>query len=348
MDDREQSEIEARLRGQIEGYHESALLFTAVTSGLPDLLSQGPLPVETLAEELGLEPTPLNRFLRGLVTMRLCEEGEDGRFGLTAVGKSLRHGGKSSLREKAFVVVGQYWLPWMSLMYCLKTGKPSFPFAFKKTVEDWRGRNAEEGKFFFRYLAKEEEANSGPFVEAIKAQGALEAGVVLTSLGGGYGAWLLSALRTDASLRAVVFDAQAILDEAVGLFEDAGLSDRVALAAGDILEAIPVKADVYVLKGVLQSHDDAGTKAILENCREAMMPGAKLLIAERLLPEETYRGHEPGDAAAIMLDLHMMVVTGGKARTKTEMEALITTAGLAVTDVFHSADGLTLIEARLP
>ena len=38
MDETEQREIEQRLKDKIASYHEAALLFTAVTAGLPELL----------------------------------------------------------------------------------------------------------------------------------------------------------------------------------------------------------------------------------------------------------------------------------------------------------------------
>ena len=54
-----------------------------------------------------------------------------------------------------------------------------------------------------------------------------------------------------------------------------------------------------------------------------MAEGAKLAIVERLLPE-----HASDDPAAIMLDLHMMAITGGRARSRAEFEALLSQAGL--------------------
>ena len=340
MDEREQREIEAHLKEKIAAYHEAALLFTAVTSGLPDLLKAEPRTPEALAWESGLQAGPLRRFLRGLATMRLCEEREDGRFALTPAGEALTHGHPSNLGEKAFVAVGQYWMPWMSLSYTLRTGKPSFPFALNKNVADWRGRNADEGRFFFRYLAKEELANPGAVTDAI---GDLGEGAAIASLGGGYGAWLADVLNRHPTAQGIVFDAPPVLDDAKRLFEALDLTDRISLVAGDVLEDVPERADVYVLKGVLQQHDDSAARTVLENCRAAMGPKARLLILERLMSETAL-----DDPAAIMLDLHMMAITGGKARTKAEMEALIAAAGLSLAAVVPTADGTSLIEARRP
>ncbi|MHA1133969.1 MAG: methyltransferase [Alphaproteobacteria bacterium] len=264
MDDAERLEIEEHLKRQIEAYHEAAILFTAVSARIPDLLNLGGRTPEMLASELDMQPKPLRRFLRGLVTMRLCEELEDGRFVLTPAGEALVPDSDSSLREKALVVLGQYWQPWLDLQHCLKTGEPSFPKAFGMPVAAWRAANVEDSAAFQNYLAKEE--------------------------------------------------------------------------AGD---ALPGGADVHLLKGVLQQHDDAEARTILQNCRKTMKLGKRLIVCERLMPENA-----TDDPAAIMLDLHMMAITGGKARTKSEMETLIAEAGLTVVESKKTDDGLTVIDTR--
>ena len=340
MDYSEQLEIEERLRKQIEAYHEAALLFTAVTARIPDLLNLGGRTPEMLASEIEMQPAPLRRVLRGLVAMRLCEELEDGRFLLTPAGKSLAIGSSSSLRQKAQVVVGQYWMPWLSLMHCLETGEPSFPFVFGSTVADWRSGDKEEGDPFYRYLAKEEMAvaNADDLMQSFDE---FEANTI-ASIGSGYGGFLVPFLYAFPELRAIVFDAPAVVEGAGAMFQAHGLQHRVTLAAGNMLRTIPVEADIYVLKGVLQQHDDTQARTILENCRETLKPGAKLIVYERLMPERAI-----DDPAAIMLDLHMMTITGGKARTRPEMEALLASAGLSVAEVSLTYGGLSFLQCTL-
>jgi hypothetical protein len=344
MDETEQREIEDRLKERIAAYHEAALLFTAVTAGLPDLLKAEPRDPETLATDLGLAPGPMRRFLRGLVAMRLCEERNDGRFALTPAADCLTYGNPSNLSEKAFVVVGQYWMPWMSMMYSLRTGEPSLPFALNKTAADWRGAKSEEGRFLFRYVAKDEMSNPEGVREAL---GDIPEGSVIASLGGGYGAWLADVLERDLSLKGVVVDAPPILDDAMRLFDVLEFADRIEFLPGDVREEVPAGADIYVLKSMLQQHGDKDAAAILENCRKAMSsgerPGARLVIYERLMPEDASE-----DPEAIMLDLHMMAITGGQARKLAEMEALIGGAGLRLAGHRKTGNGMTALDVRTP
>jgi hypothetical protein len=46
-----------------------------------------------------------------------------------------------------------------------------------------------------------------------------------------------------------------------------------------------------------------------------------------------------------MLDLHMMAITGGRARTLAELKALFSDAGLTPAQAKPTSSGLTLIEA---
>jgi hypothetical protein len=108
-----------------------------------------------------------------------------------------------------------------------------------------------------------------------------------------------------------------------------------------MLAGIPIEADLYLLKGVLQQWDDADALAILRNCRAAMTDAARLAIIERLMPECA-----TDDPAAVMLDLHMMTITGGRVRSLVEFEGLLSLAKLALSKFTPTRSGLTIIEAR--
>ena len=46
-----------------------------------------------------------------------------------------------------------------------------------------------------------------------------------------------------------------------------------------------------------------------------------------------------------MLDLHMMVITGGQARTLQEFEQLLAEASLVLSKIYATSSGLSVIEA---
>jgi len=332
---------EERLRLKIEAYHEAALVYTAVKLGLPDAMAAKPVTVEHLAPALGLSAPHLTRFLRGLCTIGLCEERPGGSFVLTPFGQSLTS--SSRLAAKIQIVVEQYWMPWAGLFWTLETGKPAFEDAFGMSVAEWRGENVEQGKLFQSYLMSETFDQAGSIIEVLESAATATR---VAEVGGSCGALLAALLIAHRHLTGILFERPhniALAKPFLKVFDQFALTDRVTLVAGDVLTEIPVRADLYLLKGVLQQWGDAETRTILENCRRAMPPSAKLVIIERVLPERA-----SDDPAAVMLDLHMMAITGGQARSLRQFEALLSEAGLAVSKVTPTSSGLTIIEAIFP
>jgi hypothetical protein len=162
----------------------------------------------------------------------------------------------------------------------------------------------------------------------------------VADIGGGHGGLLAAILQAHPDMRGILFDLPETIIGAKKFLKSHGVLDRVTLTGGDFLAEIPVEADLYVLKSVLQHWDDVAARAILDSCRDAMPARARLAIIERLLPEQAQ-----DDPSAVMNDLHMMVITGGRARTLPEIKALLGEAGLALSKVTSTSSGPSVIEA---
>jgi SAM-dependent methyltransferase len=331
-----EQDAEERLRAQIEAYHAAALAYAAVKLGLPEKMVERPWSAEDLALALKVSAPHLARLLRGLVTQGICEALPDGTFALGPLGRSLRAGSPSRLGDKIAIVVEQYWLPWADLLHTVRSGEPGFEHVFGTDVWAWRNENFKGGDTFAAYLAGETFAAAGPIVAALDLSGVR----TVADIGGGHGGLLAAILTARPEMHGVLFDLPETIIGAKKFLKSRGVEKRVTLVGGDFLAEIPVEADLNLLKSVLQHWDDAAARAILESCREAMPPQAKLVVIERLLPE---RGAD--DPAAAMLDLHMMVITGGKVRTENEVRRLLAEAGLALSRATPTSTGLTMIEA---
>ncbi len=84
---------------------------------------------------------------------------------------------------------------------------------------------------------------------------------------------------------------------------------------------MPAGADVYVLAQVLHDWSDEDCVRILEACRRAAGATARLLVVEQILPE----GPEPN--VAKLTDLNMLVLLGGRERTRRAFEELLDAGG---------------------
>jgi hypothetical protein len=328
--------IEDRWRRQIEAYHEAALLYAAVKLGLPERMEARAWTAEALARALVLSAPHLLRFLRGLAAIGVCEEQPDGIFTLSPAGHALKMGSPSRLAEKVTIVVEQYWQPWANLLHSLQTGGPAFEAVFGTDVRDWRRAHAQQGALFDSYLAKETLAHAAPIVDALDVSGV----TTIAEIGGGYGGLLAALLHAHPQTRGILFDQPHRVEAARSFLQVQDAPERIRLVAGDMLTAIQVEADLYLLNGVLRQFGDEDCAAILRNLRGAMPEGSRLVMIERTLPDRA-----ADDPAAVMLDLQMMAISGGRVRTRHELEELLTRAGFAVSSVTPRS-GLTIIDAK--
>jgi len=98
----------------------------------------------------------------------------------------------------------------------------------------------------------------------------------------------------------------------------AGVADRCRIVGGDFFDHVPRGADIHILKSVIHDWDDKQSATILKNCRVALDEGGRLLLVERALPERA-----KADPFAVMLDVNMRQVTGGRERSEEEYRALL-------------------------
>jgi hypothetical protein len=122
---------------------------------------------------------------------------------------------------------------------------------------------------------------------------------------------------------------------------EAGLTGRAEVRTGDIGEAVPEGADVYLLKHVVHCLGDAEAIALLDRCCRALAPGGAILVVEGFrLPAGSL------DQTSL-LDLEMLVLCGpGRERSKPEMRQLLQAAGLRLVRAPLIEGGARLIEAR--
>jgi hypothetical protein len=164
----------------------------------------------------------------------------------------------------------------------------------------------------------------------------------VADVGGGEGALLLGILRENPRLRGVVFDLPRLADGARRHIAAAGLADRCEFAGGDFFAAVPGGADAYMLKHVIHDWDDTHAVRILQTCRAAMRPDAKLLIIEGVYPPRI--DCSPASEGAARNDCNMMVVTGGRQRSEAEFRDLYAAAGLRLTRIVPTLAGSSVIE----
>jgi len=313
------------------GFAISQALRAVIELGVPDLLADGERPMDELAAATGAHPEALYRVMRLLASEGVFREVEPHRFALTDIGATLRSGAAGP-GDLVRMLNSEAYLAFAELLHSVRTGKPAFDKVFGSPRFDWLSRHPERAALFQRAMVAISQGSNetvagaydfGPFTRVV-------------DVGGGHGQLLSAILARNPHLTGVLFDLPSGTEAARQ--EIGGNLPRTEIVAGDFFESVPA-GDVYMIKKVIHDWDDERAALILRNCRKAMPPNGKVLVAETLVPP----GDEPGEIKTV--DVIMLAVTGGLERTEAQYADLFAAAGLQLERVIETSAPISILEA---
>jgi hypothetical protein len=312
------------------GYIVTKALAVAAQLGVPDRLASGPRSSDELAEEADVNARALYRVLRCLGAAGVLTEPELGTFALTDVGACLRTDVPGSMHAWAIMNSEGMFGAFTEVLHSVRTEEPAFERVFGAPLFDFLGDNPDQGAVFGRAMG---DFNRAATLAAAHAYDWSDLRRIV-DVGGGTGTLLASVLERCSEARGVLFDLPEVASSAT-----LELDGRCEVVAGDFFESVPSGGDAYVLSWILHDWDDSRAVRILRNCREASAPGSRLVVVETILP--------PGDEPHFgkVLDVAMLVLTGGRERTETEYGELFAAAGYRLTRVLPTPSPMSVIEA---
>ncbi|MER6124233.1 methyltransferase [Streptomyces sp. NPDC001795] len=314
-----------RLRELVFGAACAAALRAAARLGVADALGDRPMSVEDLASAVKTEPQPLRRLLRALSCYDVFTEQEDGTFAHTEMSRLLRDDDPDSLRHISLWCTEPWtWDAWPRLDEAVRTGR--------NVIQDLYGKE------FFTYLHEDAPESADVFNRAMTTSSEQSARDVakfldlsgrssVADIGGGQGHVVASLLEKYPSMRGTLLDLPGVVDNADPRLRDSGaLADRMTIVPGDCRVAIPVRADVYIIKNILEWDDDS-TARTLHNVIDAGGPGARVVVIENLVDDT------PSMRFSTAMDLLLLLNVGGAKHTTASMVNRLAGAGLVIDEI---------------
>lgn len=323
------------LRRMFTGYWVSQSIYAIAKLGVADLLSGGPQSIEQLAQSLRADESALYRMLRTLSSYGLFTEDEPRLFGLTSLGSLLRTDVPGSMRAMAIWNGELPYKAWGAVMHTLETGQPALKHALGMKLFEYLAQDLESRQVFDEAMAGLSMQVSRAVVQAYDFSGIKK----IVDVGGGQGTLVASILEAHDELKAILFDLPAAVENARKQTGLAGRASRCEIVAGNFFEQVPPGADCYLLASVIHDWDDEHSLRILKQCRRAMDQSGKLLLVECVVADSS------DQPFAGLLDLQMLVVTGGRERTEKQFEELLAAAQFRLTRVMQTEVPECIIEA---
>ncbi|MER8188114.1 methyltransferase [Kitasatospora sp. NPDC094015] len=330
-----------RLRELVFGAACAAAVRAAASLGIADALGEQAMTVDQLATAVQVEPRPLRRLLRALSCYGVFTETDDDRYAHTDMSRQLREDAPNSLRHIALWCTEPWtWQAWPRLDEAVRTGRNIFPDLYGKEFFDYLHTDGADSAKVFNQAMTSSSRQSAADLTAYLAD--LDGVSSVVDIGGGQGHVLASLLEKHPHLHGTLLDLPQVVENADPRLRPGGaLADRTRLVPGDCRVEIPVRADLYIIKNILE-WDDESTRRTLRNVLAAARPGARLVVVENLVDDS------PSMRFTTAMDLMLLLNVGGAKHSRESMLALMTEAGLLVSDVRPVNPYLHAFESTVP
>lgn len=254
------------------GFMGSKALFAALHFGLFTHLADGPLSAEEAGAAAGLDPERARTLLTALAALGLVGV-EDGRFANSPAAEAfLVRGAKYDFGDYLRLQVDRQMYRLMDQIEDALAGR----LAAEATgsYADWFA-DPEQARL---YSESQHAGSLGPARSLARAVD-LSAARSLLDVGGGTGAMAITLCKAYPDLSATVVDFPNVAELGRGYVADAGLSDRIAFAPGNALEADwPGGQDAILMSYLLSGVPGTAHDALLARARAHLAPGGRLLI----------------------------------------------------------------------
>lgn len=311
-------------------------LWAAARLRIADAIGEESEPIEAIADRTGTHADSLRRLLMALSASGVFRVGQDGRIGHTPISRLLRSDHPSSQRAFVESVLGhEHYQAWAMIDDAVRTGRTAFDSCFGMPVFDYFREHAEAARLFGEAMT----GTTRMVEDAVLAAhdfGHFDIGV---DIGGSEGSLLRRILVRTPDARGIVFDLPRVTDAARLAWQETAEAPRLSAVGGDFFKSVPA-GDLYLLKFILHDWDDELATLILRNIRSAIRADGRVAIVEMVLPDGV--APHPG----WLMDINMLVMTGGRERSAAQYETLLHGAGFRTEQVIPTASPMSIIIAR--
>ena len=309
-------------------------LFTDGIGNLFTPLKTGPMHPKQIADAIGVDATKLKPLLYALVAAELLTI-EGGRFANTDEANHFLVRSSPSYMGGVHPLYADLWEAALQTAESIRTGQP-------QAKHDYTQMSREALEAFYQGL------HPGALTTGhtlVKEYG-LSSCQRLLDVGGGSGGVAIGAVKACPHIQATVVDVSNVTPITQHFVTEAGVSDRVKVITGNVVEApLDRSFDAVIMKSFIQVLSPSDARRALKNINATMTPGGVVYILgigildnSRISP----RG------AAITNTIFINIYDEGQAYTEAEYHDWLIAAGFVEFKRDTLPDGSGIITAQKP
>lgn len=314
-------------------FQGSRVLLTALELDVFTALGEGPQTSEEVAAARQTDPRATDRLLNALVALELLTK-EAGQFRNTPLTQAFLVAGQPGYVGGALRHTANLWHTWSTLTDAVRAGRSVVADPINERGPEWLAS-------FIAAMHHNASRRAPEVIRWLELDGVRR----VLDVGGGSGAYAMALAQAKPDLEVVVFDLPSVIPLTQGYVAAAGLSDRIAMQAGDYtVDELGTGFDLAFLSAIIHINSPEQNRALLAKCARALNPGGQIVIQDFIMDED-----RTTPAGGALFALNMLVGTQA-GDTYTEAEVQDWLQGCGFTD-FRRIDppggAATLLCARL-
>ena len=304
-------------------------LYVVADAGIADHLQDAPQSTEALAKATATNPEALHRLLRLLASHGIFEW-RSGAWAHTDASRLLRSDHPGSMRDYIRMIgMPVLWNAWRHIDHSLRTGEPGFAKDHQEGIFTYLAQHQRESSIFNAAMASKSHRDIAAVLPAYD----FSQFATIADIAGGRGHLLRAILKKSPSVRGILFDLPHVIAE-VSPRE----GEKLTTVAGSFFADPMPKAEAYLLMNIIHDWADPESIKILSAIRRDMPSHARVLLIETVVPLT------PAPHLSKELDIIMLVLPGGKERTKQEYSDLAGKCGLRLQRVLDTQSPYSILE----
>lgn len=311
-----------------------SIAFAVIELELLDHLKDGARSSQQIAEAARLSEDRVYRLLRGATQIDLVKEKPGSVFQLKPIGRALCKDA-DNIRDY-LLYMGRYGMPfWSGLPAAIRERRTAVQLQMGKPLFEAVESDLRLAESFNRGMS----AVSNVAIDCVLAVYSFSRFKRIVDLGGGHGRMLSGILSTVPLAKGVLFDLPSVVAKSLPVLREHQVVERCEVVGGSFFDQVPDSGDLYMMKTIIHDWEDDDAIKILKNVRRAMAGDGRVLLIETVVPGPGIKHF------AKVLDLEMIVSSGGRERTREEYSKLLEASGFKLVRVIPTAAPLSLIEA---
>lgn len=325
-----------RIMQLASGFVISSALSAITRLKIADLLVSGPCTATELARQTSSNADALNRVMRLLASAGIFEQTDKETYALNELSQLLRTDSPESMFDSVmFLTDSLHFECYSDILPCLLDGRTASEHKWNKNIFEVFAAQPDCQTRFDNAMTNMSVNTARAVVEAYDFS---KVGT-LVDVAGGHALLLSTILQKYPTMQGILFDMPHVTGGADKRIAALGLTSRCRTVGGDFFQSVP-SGDAIIMKHIIHDWDDERALKILSNCRKALQAtSGKLLLVELLLTEDS------APHMSKMLDVEMLVLPGGRERTREQYADLLKKAGFKLERVVETKSPYVVLES---